>query len=461
MNDQFRSDEELVARLTREAGDPSISPDPQYTERLRAAIQDRLGSPGTNERVTECIRKADVTPSNVERNRRMKRIGKFIVAATILVAAGILFSWAAIGGSSNLAFAEVAKALAGIRNATYDCTMEMKDPMSGKTNTMTMKCFFLAPSCERVEMSVGSADDEGRSIMILDHRAMKGLVLAPGQKLASAMDLSKIKKPAGPSNPFEMVRQFVQDESGSNREKVESLGEKEIDGRVLVGFRAHSNMADQTFWADPQTARLVRIEVEFANGAGHGVMTNFRYNVELDRSLFSLEPPSGYAVNDIKATMPTEEDLINILRLVAEHNDGIFPPAMGNTKEYMRAIQAASMEEAAKFIKTPEGEKLAAELKAQYGEDKAGYMKAWMKAMMPFNQKLTQKLMKGMMFYNTMTPQNDSHYAGKGVKLDAPDTPILWYKPTGTDKYNVIYADLSVKEMTAEEVQKLPEAGRD
>ena len=156
--------------------------------------------------------------------------------------------------------------------------------------------------------------------------------------------------------------------------------------------------------------------------------------------------------------MPTEEDLINILRLIARYNGGVFPPAMGNTKEYMKAIQAVSMEKAAKFIKTPEGEKLAAKLKAQYGEDKAGYMKAWMEAMMPFNQKLMQKLTKGMMFYNMLTPDNDSHYTGKGVKLDTPDRPILWYKPTGAENYRVIYADLSVKEMTPEEVKGLSEA---
>ena len=150
----------------------------------------------------------------------------------------------------------------GIRTATYDCKMEMKNPMDGTTNTINMKSFFLAPSRERVEMSVGSTDDS--SVMILDHQEMKGLVLAPKQKLATAMDLSKIKKPAGTSNPFEMVRKLVQEGGDGEDKKIESLGKKEIDGRMLVGFRSRSNMASQTFWADPRTTRLVRIEVEFS-----------------------------------------------------------------------------------------------------------------------------------------------------------------------------------------------------
>ena len=73
-----------------------------------------------------------------------------------------------------------------------------------------------------------------------------------------------MKKPAGPSNTFEMVRQLVREGSSGPGEKVESLGKKEIDGRVVVGFRTHNNMADMTLWADPQTARPVRIEVDYA-----------------------------------------------------------------------------------------------------------------------------------------------------------------------------------------------------
>ena len=116
MSNQFSSDEEVLARLVREAGDPSVSPDPQYAETLRATILDRVGPAETVAHVTEGIRKADVIPITVERTRKMKRIAKLAVAATILVAFGILVSWMTIGGgSTNIAFAEVAKALDNLR----------------------------------------------------------------------------------------------------------------------------------------------------------------------------------------------------------------------------------------------------------------------------------------------------------------------------------------------------------
>ncbi|MEA1949907.1 MAG: hypothetical protein U9N87_00865 [Planctomycetota bacterium] len=132
--------------------------------------------------------------------------------------------------------------------------------------------------------------------------------------------------------------------------------------------------------------------------------------MELDPSLFSLEPPSGYTVNNMQATMPVEADLISTLRLVTQDNNGTFPSAIGNTKR----------------------------MKPYIG--------------------LGMKCVRGLGFLRDLKSENDSHYVGGGVKLGTPDRPIFWYKPTGADKYRVIYADLSVKELTPDEVKKLPAA---
>ena len=110
-------------------------------------------------------------------------------------------------------------------------------------------------------------------------------------------------------------------------------------------------------------------------------------------------------------------------------------------------------------------------LRAKYGKDiPPAIMAEIMKATMPIIQEqrknrcekqmpLMQKRMQGITFYTMLKPENDPHYVGGGVKLGTPDRPILWYKPTGAEKYRVIYADLSVKEMGADEVKKLPAAG--
>ncbi len=470
MNSQFGSDEEVLARLVREAGDPSVSPDPQHAERLRATILDRLGSAETVAHVTEGTRKAHATAITVERTRRMKRIAKFAVAATLLVAVGFLLSWIVNGGgSTGIAFAEVAKALDSLRSATYEFTMEGKNPVDGTTITTNIKGFFLSPSRERMEMSIsmGSVEGQGSSIMILDHQAMKCLVLVPEQKLATTMDSSKMKQPAGGrSDIFETVRRLVREGSTGPDEEVESLGRREIDGQIVVGFRTHNNMADMSLWADPQTARPVRIEVDLPDGGGHGVMSNFRYDVELDPELFRLEPPAGYTVEKTELKRPVEDDLVRLLRFVAEHNNNMFPATIGmNSKEYQQAMQMVSMAAVQKHMQKPETLRLLRELQAQYGEDRDGFMKAWMKAMAPINARLMEKSAlehtPGMTFYMMLTSANDSHYVGGGVKLGTPDRPIFWYKPTGADKYRVVYADLSVKEAAPAEVNDFPEASED
>ena len=386
----------------------------------------------------------------------MKRIVKLAAAATILVALGIFVSWLTIGGSSTgIAFARVAEALDSLHSATFDATMDMKDPASGKNVHMNSKGMFLAPSLQRMESSVGGKGDTS-SVMIMDMQAGKALMLMPEKKFAIAVDGEQVKKEMEKStgrpspNMFEMVRRLVREGSSGLGEKAELLGAKEIDGRKAVGFRTRpSNAQEFTLWADPKTALPIRVEIATtAMMDGHMVMSNFHYDVDLDPSLFSLEPPSGYTTQTMNVAMPVEEDLLNILRLVAEHYKGDFPATIGMNKEIMQAMQA--------FMK-PEMDKLEAKygVKPKPGEAPPPAMMAEaMKNLMP----LMQKKMQGVMFYMSLTPENDSHYVGGGVKLGTPNRPILWYKPTGAQKYHVIYADLSVKEVSAEEVEQLPEA---
>ncbi|MFH1265599.1 MAG: hypothetical protein ABIK89_07710, partial [Planctomycetota bacterium] len=56
-------------------------------------------------------------------------------------------------------------------------------------------------------------------------------------------------------------------------------------------------------------------------------------------------------------------------------------------------------------------------------------------------------------------PPDALHYAGKDVKLNTPDRPILWVtQQKKGGQCVVIYADLSVKEVPAEEAPKLPQS---
>jgi hypothetical protein len=68
------------------------------------------------------------------------------------------------------------------------------------------------------------------------------------------------------------------------------------------------------------------------------------------------------------------------------------------------------------------------------------------KQMQAFTNTLMLKLQPGFNFTGSLPLQADAHYAGKGVSLGAAKTPIYWYRPAGSKKYRVIYADLSVRD---------------
>lgn len=461
----------------------------------------------------------------------MKRVLPFAAAAAILAVLGIVSTQFAIRGrSSGIAFGAVAKALDRLRSATYDVTSEAKGENGQPPATATGKGFFLAPSHQRMEVSVELSNSPAvkaaehaaarrgdnpaakaaakeviealkhmempkmHTITIADGRAGKSIMLMPDSKVAVEMDMKKIRetlKASGKGPPpdlFDLVRRLVREGSGGTAEKVKKLGSKEIDGRESVGFQTRAEMGNMTVWADPETARPIRIELTNEMLAGvHMTMNNFRYDIDLDPSLFSLEPPEGYVTQTSVVRMPTEEDLLRTLRAIAEHNKGLFPTRLVMDEEVMRALTAAAGPPAQAMM-TPEMqaemeaamEKVAAKyggkekMRAKYGrqlppEIMAEFTAEFMKATAPLRQKqvqesmksgmpLVQKLTQGITFYNMLGPENDAYYVGGGVKLGTPDRPILWYKPTGAEKYRVLYADLSVKEMTPEEIKSLPEA---
>lgn len=480
MSDPLDSDDEMLARLIRAAGNPSVAPDPQYAETLRAAILDRLGPAQTVDHAAVAGSVATAGPAlAVERTPSMRRVAKFALAATALVASGIGILWLT-GGSTSMAFARVASAFDSLRTATYDVTEEAKAKDGQLSEIATGKGFFLAPSHQRIEMKV-TTDPAKNIIMdqitIADGQQSKSMTLMPMAKIALLTGMKKVeeegKKSGEGASPdlFEKVRRIVREGSSVAGEKAERLGQKEIDGRNAVGFLIRANRVDMTLWADSETARPVRIEVvgEMMGGT-RVVMSHFRYDVDLNPSLFSLEPPEGFSTQAIDVTMPVEEDLLRTLRLLAEHGKGVFPAKLGRNVQVMSSSLLpmtmvrveGELDQATKDKLDAEMDKIAAKyggrekLRATYGNKIPPEIMAEItKAAIPLTQ---EKQVQGIAFYEMLKPENDPHYVGGGVKLGTPDRPILWYRPTGADKYRVICADLSIKDMAADDVKKLPEA---
>ncbi len=60
-----------------------------------------------------------------------------------------------------------------------------------------------------------------------------------------------------------------------------------------------------------------------------------------------------------------------------------------------------------------------------------------------------------MVFFQQMTPKGiDYRYTGGGVKLGDAEKAVFWYKPKDSQNYRIIYGDLSVKDISQENLPK-------
>ena len=54
-----------------------------------------------------------------------------------------------------------------------------------------------------------------------------------------------------------------------------------------------------------------------------------------------------------------------------------------------------------------------------------------------------------------MKAENKFEYFG-GASLEDNDRPLLWYLPDGSDKYTVVFADLSIEQLSLDDLPAKP-----
>lgn len=255
-------------------------------------------------------------------------------------------------------------------------------------------------------------------VNIIDTESAKMFSLHTEGKIAVYSDIQGSLQ-EGTRDYVAFLRKVITDLQNNPDFEAEKLGEKEIDGQKVIGFSTD----EFTIWADAETALPVRIEVESPQLSA--VFKNFQFNVPVEEleSLVSMDVPDGYTEQKKVFDMgtSTEQDLVECLRIWAELLlDGNFPEAIGMT-ELMKQLP---------------------QVEAKLAESVASAEEGTQKGM---------TLAKGMLFEMSLKNQ---HYAGNGVKLGEADKAIFWYRPEGSETYRVIYGDLSVKDVTPENLPK-------
>jgi outer membrane lipoprotein-sorting protein len=260
------------------------------------------------------------------------------------------------------------------------------------------------------------------TIMIIDLDNARMLTLDPKTKGAAYIDIQGPLQ-EGTKNLLEFVRKTI---TNLKDLPVQKLGQQDIDGRKAIGFRESNPNVELTIWADPQTAKPIRIELLLAQKSLY-ILKNIEFDVQIDESLVSMEVPAGYTLSKTEINLRdfTEQDFIEGLRIWAKYLlDGSFPESI-SVEDYLKLTPLVGEKISQLNVSDEEGTRLG----------------------MTFG--------RGMIFFQQLDPYGiDWHYAGSGVKLGDANTPIFWYRPKDSKTYRVIYGDLTVKDVKPEDLPK-------
>jgi outer membrane lipoprotein-sorting protein len=122
---------------------------------------------------------------------------------------------------------------------------------------------------------------------------------------------------------------------------------------------------------------------------------------------------------------PTLDDLAASLAVYATRTDGHLPPALVSGEMIDAMVEA--------WEQANPGKPLFKGDTIEYADPKLN--------------RNVQDLLEAFGFVRELDKQGVAYtYAGKGVKLGDKDTPVLWFKPKGSETFTVVYGDMSARQ---------------
>jgi outer membrane lipoprotein-sorting protein len=354
----------------------------------------------------------------------MRRPVPRLVAVTI-VCLSITAPWLLFPGRQSTAFAfdNFATVLVEAKTARFQMEITIEGQPKQK-----VKAYYLAPGRFRQEMAFLGAG----SVSISDDIAGKMVMLMPAMKTAMVTTSKGKPKDQPPNDPFFRLRELLTKSRDMKDNPFKPIGEKEINGKQVTGFRSDSAFGQCTIWGDPKTGHPVRVEAVWSvTPRNETVMSDFEIDVDLKESMFDLTPPADYKVQsfEVDLSKPGEPDLVEAFKACGNLSGGEFPDSVGLLGQLSFIVKHTK-----ERFKNASNDQV---------------------------QKITKEIMPiahGFQFGLELPASADAHYAGKGVKQGTADKPIFWYKPEGSTKYRVIHADLTVKD--ADAAPQVPGADR-
>jgi len=351
------------------------------------------------------------TTSASSKVRGWRKAAAFLLNSAALVAAvyGLVHT-----PQSTFAFEDVVTAVRKANTVSYMTVLTPKNgPVSQSKN-------YHKGTLTRTVQADGS-------YMVMDMASQKMLMVHPGLKTATLTHLGSERQDVPPMGDSIIAWLKTAETTGK------AVGEKTIDGVRTLGFEAVFGATTMTLWGDPKTKLPVQIEATIGAPSEpiQMVMREFVFNAPLEDVLFSMDVPTGIQVKETKqpaidyaalAKLPPEEHVVRILKFYAKLNKGTFPERIDGPELVAKITSSAGAEK----IEDPEFDKEFTTLAASMG------------ATWTFRQTLDK-----------------FGYIGTDHLNDA-DSIVFWYLPKDAQKYRVVFADLTIGDVTEEKLPKVP-----
>jgi hypothetical protein len=410
--------ERLIRKLRYKAG-------AKTTDRILGNIMQALDK--TQEQ------KSALSESSIWRIIMKSPVTKFAAAAVIIIAVMVgLYQFIGPIDEASIAFADVVEKINEARCVVFYQQINKWD----KTKQMIS------------ESGIWRTEFPNGQITLLDFTDGKQLDLMPESKRAILTHMIGRKRPERLFDCLSWLRKL--------QENGEFAGVEEVNGKKAELFISKSEYEKISIWVDAVSklpVKVIRVCKAHPNkdivapmfalslkdfggesnesravskGGNTGiskdmtiVMTDFEWGAELDESLFSLESPEGYSLEERQHDISErgERWLIDALALWTQMSGGFFPDNINDLCDPNIAKPLLI----SKF-------------------DKEGNPKE------EFDQACQQMsvLVEGLYFAQEQKVNGSWGYAGNGVKLGESDVPICWWKNKNSDTYKVIYGDLSI-----------------
>lgn len=395
-----------------ERKNPSRDKERVVNEAVRA-IREIHVPQGPPAKVVESV----LAAGNREQNRfekggtKINRIMKIAAVILVVVGIGVVIALLTQGnGGASIAWADVQARIRSISAIQYTMieyllTEDGQEQFMKETNVMEDP--LGRTRREIIRTGIGGSD---WNVIIQDNQSGKTLALDTKSKKAALIVFSKWQHPLDSLSFKERLRDTL------DQAHIE-LGEKTIDTIMAKGYRVEGTNPSGDYyvdyWVNAETAEPIIVESVKTLGPKkfRSVHTDFEFDIYLEESLFSTIPPAGHTVEKqtIEPLRPTADDVVFVLRVWSQKGNELFPDSL-RLGDLMAGI--------------PEKE---------------------------FVAEIDVNRINGTI---ALLMEPSAHYAGKGVEFGDAQKAIFWYKPKGSEKYKVIYGDLSIKELAEADLPK-------